>query len=153
MAHSEERLSRLLYVSRNRINAPSCEAFREEIDKILKSAQSRNPALGITGLLTFNQGLFCQVLEGPQEATEELFEIIQMDPRHEDVVVLEVKRIAFRAFKDWAMGYIGDDAYMGQAFGQIDIQTIGMMPDERCRMIFSFMTKLARAHDMNLRAS
>jgi len=55
----------------------------------------------------FDEGYFAQVLEGPQDAVEETFERIQMDPRHRDVQIVEFAPVPERTFDQWAMAYAG----------------------------------------------
>lgn len=109
-------LLRVVYVSRNCIAADAGLAW--EIDRILEEAQTRNAANGVTGALNFNRGVFGQVLEGPSDAVEDTFELIEMDDRHADVTVLSIGAIAERAFGDWAMGFVGRDMTEAAGFGR-----------------------------------
>ena len=99
-------LYHLAYISRNRMSEDD-GALRENIEQILTTARSRNADLGITGALLFSGGYFCQVIEGTLQALEELFESIQMDPRHGDVTVLHYEPIDSRGFYDWSMALAG----------------------------------------------
>src|SRR4051812_6886241 len=93
---------KLVYCSRNRIEGTS-EQIVEEIQKILSSARRNNALVGITGALLFNEGLFAQVLEGPLDSVERIFEQIQRDPRHSDVTVLQSEPAEHRDFPEWSM--------------------------------------------------
>jgi hypothetical protein len=99
---------RISYISKNTITGDT-QQVNQQIESILNSAQKNNPALNITGALLYSGGYFCQVIEGEEDPLEELFETIQMDPRHEDVVVLNYEQIDSRLFGDWAMAYAGTD--------------------------------------------
>ena len=55
----------------------------------------------------FNGTHFAQVLEGRREVLEETFERIQMDPRHQDVVLLSFAEADSRLFPEWKMAHIG----------------------------------------------
>ena len=75
-----------------------------EVARIVATAQRRNPALGITGLLVFGSGIFFQWLEGPREQVQQLMTVLRADPRHDNVVALsENEEIRERLFSDWAM--------------------------------------------------
>ncbi|WP_158295618.1 BLUF domain-containing protein [Crenalkalicoccus roseus] len=100
-------LFRVIYISRNLIPPSATEA---EIGRILEASRRRNAALGVTGALLFSEGAFAQVLEGPLASVEEVFETIQADPRHREVVVLEAGRVPERAFPEWHMAYVGPGA-------------------------------------------
>lgn len=102
------QLYHLAYISRTAIEGRN-EDIRVEIERILHVARARNSKTGVTGALLFSGGYFCQVIEGGQRAIEELFETIQMDPRHSDVTVIEFLPIAARSFSDWSMAFAGVD--------------------------------------------
>lgn len=74
-------LSTLIYRSR----------LRGDIDDvglaaILARAQQRNAELQVSGILLYDGSQFLQVLEGPLESVQTLFNIIGKDPRHDFVV-------------------------------------------------------------------
>jgi len=97
-------LLRLVYASRNLIPAEETEAA---VATILAASRRRNPTLGVTGALLFSADCFAQALEGPAEAVGDLFELIQIDPRHDRVVILESACVTRREFGDWSMAYAG----------------------------------------------
>jgi hypothetical protein len=97
-------LFRVIYISRSLIPPSAVEA---EIGRILEASRRRNAARGVTGALLFSKGAFAQVLEGPLASVEEVFETIQSDPRHREVVVLEAGSVPERAFPEWHMAYVG----------------------------------------------
>ena len=97
-------LLRVVYVSRSLLPEPDAEA---ELERILVRAHRGNAALGITGALLFSEDCFAQALEGPPETVEAVFEAIQCDPRHTEVVVLEAAPVPAREFGAWSMAYAG----------------------------------------------
>jgi len=97
-------LVRLVYVSRNLVPPAEAEAA---VQAILGASRRRNPAMGVTGALLFSEDCFAQSLEGPLPAVEALFEHIQMDARHDQVVLLEAGPISRRDFGDWSMAFAG----------------------------------------------
>ena len=99
-----DQIFSLVYCSRNRIRG-SVDEVIGEIQQILVSARSNNARLLVTGALLFNEGLFAQVLEGPQSAVERIFETIQCDPRHSDVTILQTGLEERRRFPDWSMAF------------------------------------------------
>ncbi|MBU9699601.1 BLUF domain-containing protein [Rhodobacteraceae bacterium HSP-20] len=99
-------LYNLAYISKNTIKGDS-EKVREEIKSILASAHKNNPDMGVTGALLYSGGYFCQVIEGPEDVLEELYETIQMDDRHGEVTVLHFEPIEERGFSEWAMALAG----------------------------------------------
>ncbi len=115
---SRPGLLRVVYFSRNRISRPLGE-MHGDIDQILRTAQRNNAAFGVTGALVFNGAVFGQILEGPRQGVEEIFERIQCDGRHSDITVLDLCPIDARSFEGWAMGYVGHDCPGSQAFAAL----------------------------------
>ena len=79
---------------------------------ILATAQARNAAQGIGGVLCQGQGLYLQVLEGERAAVNRLYLRIAADPRHDDVNLLLFEEIAKPRFSGWSMALVelsGDD--------------------------------------------
>ena len=56
-------------------------------------------------MLLYGDGIFIQVLEGPDENVDKLCEKIAEDPRHSAFEVLYTETIDERAFGDWSMAY------------------------------------------------
>jgi hypothetical protein len=77
----------------------------EELLNILKLSRQNNSSKDVTGLLLYKGGNFMQVLEGPDEAVEALYEKIKADPRHKDVNVLSREQISARQFPAWEMAF------------------------------------------------
>lgn len=113
----------LLYRSRER---PGLLA--SDLNDIIETAQARNGAVGVTGLLLNGHlevipgapGEFVQWLEGPEDDVERLFSYISGDARHTGVDVLargplhdvlsgshvDVRAEAGRLFPSWSMGLV-----------------------------------------------
>ena len=106
MTNTQIELIRIVYFSRNDIAVSDAE-MSCELDRILNISRINNTRDDVTGALTFNNGVFGQVLEGPSEAVENAFERIQMDDRHSDVTLLEIVSIVERGFSKWSMGFVG----------------------------------------------
>ncbi len=87
---------------------------------ILASARRKNEARNISGMLVYHRGSFLQVLEGPEDAVNALFEKIQQDPRHGEINVLFHDKIPAKEFEDWSMGYIDTSGEAATAEGYVD---------------------------------
>ena len=77
----------------------------EELLDILKVSRENNKSLDVTGLLLYKGGNFMQVLEGPDEAVNSLYEKIKTDSRHKDVSIISQEQISARQFPDWEMAF------------------------------------------------
>ena len=113
-----ENLYRLAYFSRNLIPGKPAE-IAAEIESILASARRNNAPLAITGALIFNSGVFAQVLEGARRDIEHIFESIQRDTRHGDVLVLAFEETSHRRFPTWSMAFVGRSAEGRNLFSRI----------------------------------
>jgi hypothetical protein len=72
---------------------------------IARASAVRNQAEGVTGLLLFNSRRFLQVLEGPKDAVERVYDRIAKDGRHGALVKLREASIDTREFGQWGMAY------------------------------------------------
>jgi blue light- and temperature-responsive anti-repressor len=103
------KLYKLVYCSRNRIRGNKAE-ITAELQSILVSARANNTQAGVTGALLYNAGNFAQVLEGPLHSVEHIFEAIQRDPRHSEVIVVQSGPAVEREFPEWSMAFAGNSA-------------------------------------------
>ena len=74
-----------------------------ELGQLIRSSQLRNRALGITGMLVYENGQYLQSLEGPPDAMEEIWSSIRRDPRHCSIEVLKQTLTPGRMFSGWDM--------------------------------------------------
>lgn len=115
-----DSLYSLAYFSTNNIQGSDAEV-QAAIEEILEVSRKNNAARRITGALLYSQGYFAQILEGYLDELEPLFEVIQEDDRHKDVVIIHYHPISQRHFGNWAMHYafdpalIPDEATAGEA--------------------------------------
>jgi len=93
---------RVVYCSHS-VTANPAGGMAALLDQILSVARENNARSGITGALLCNDGLFAQVLEGDLMAVQDIFERIQRDTRHNDVLVLEAGMAGERLFDRWDM--------------------------------------------------
>jgi uncharacterized membrane protein (DUF373 family) len=72
---------------------------------LLKNCRENNAGRGVTGMLLYCNGTFLQVLEGEERVIDELLDIIERDPRHTGMQVIQRKAIKQREYSDWSMGF------------------------------------------------
>jgi len=94
-------LVRLMYASRA---LPSVN--QDELLAIVRKSKANNPAVGVTGVLCFSEGIFLQALEGGRSAVNKLYNRIASDPRHTDVQLLCYEEVGERRFAGWSMGQV-----------------------------------------------
>ena len=117
-----QALSRLVYYSRNRMTGDP-DQLSGAINAILAISRTNNAVAAVTGALMFNAGCFAQVLEGPQQAVEGVFERIQQDERHGDVSLLAFEPVERRAFETWSMGFVGASVADAARYGTLALQS------------------------------
>lgn len=143
-------LYHLAYISKNTISGARNDV-EEQIKQILEVAQRNNPRKEITGALLYSGGYFCQVIEGPGEAVEELFECIQMDHRHGEVTVLHFEPIEDRSFNEWAMAFAGLDEKMRFNIEAIRDSKDELLVAEHGRQMVSVLERLITQHQAILK--
>jgi len=138
-------LYNLAYISKNTIKG-NAEDVKEQIRDILAAAHRNNPAKGVTGALLYSGGYFCQVIEGPEDVLEELFESIQMDGRHGDVTVLHFEPIESRGFSEWAMALAGIEDNMRFDIDGVLASKDEMKMKETGRDLVSVLDQMVKQH-------
>ncbi len=97
---------RLIYRSRSRIPA---EERAPELASLFTGARSNNKKTDITGALLVSDERFVQVLEGDPGRVQTLYRVIQEDPRHEEVELVESGTVDGRVFEHWSMARVGPE--------------------------------------------
>jgi hypothetical protein len=114
------RLKTLTYTSRARLDLGD-----EDLTAIHQSARHLNALDGITGLLLFDGSRFLQIVEGAEDAIDNLVERLRMDPRHSAFEVRDERYVERRSFPDWSMELLRVSA--GYASARDEVATI--LPD------------------------
>ena len=76
-----------------------------ELNELLEKSRSNNLLKGLTGMLLYCDGDFVQTLEGDKETVEELYKIIEKDPRHRYIIKVAQGFQPERKFSNWSMGF------------------------------------------------
>ena len=98
-------LKRIKYISRFAKQLSS-----QEIDELAAAAAEKNAQNDITGALMASGGIFFQVIEGPPEAIDSLWNSLLKDPRHKDLLLLKSEEGEMeRLFPEWRMKKIDLD--------------------------------------------
>lgn len=113
-------LSQLVYVS-NRKSTSN----QQEIDDIVEACKRNNPALGITGVLLYNEDKFIQLVEGDAKTLNALYDKIKADDRHEKCRMISYMPIKEKAFPSWHM------ATKELASNQLNYKTVITVEDRK----------------------
>lgn len=95
-----EQLTSTIYVS-----SAAIPLDEDKMLQMLRVARRNNEKTGVTGMLLYRDGNFMQVLEGPEEAINQLIVTIREDPRHNGFLTLWAKPITERRFAEWSMAF------------------------------------------------
>lgn len=98
------QLIQLIYISASTVSFST-----EDLTTLLKKARSNNSKVDVSGMLIYHEGSFFQVLEGTEEEVFRIYNIIEDDPRHDDVRLLLKSVVEERSFENWSMGFVKPD--------------------------------------------
>lgn len=99
-------MKRVTYVS-----SATIRISEAELNQISKISARNNAKVGVTGVLLLCGEFFFQILEGEQEAVDQVMERIRIDPRHRDIQILKVENFdGPRQFGEWSMRTVSLDA-------------------------------------------
>ena len=110
-------------------SAATIEFGQEHLERLLDGARKNNTKLGVSGVLLYQDGTFFQVLEGAPETVNQLYETIERDTRHNNVLVLASSEIEERNFSDWSMGFIRDSKQISELPGFVGFLSQGGFVD------------------------
>ena len=100
------KMFELIYVS-----TAANRMTKDNLQSILMESMRHNSDHNITGILLYDQGSFCQVLEGEKKDVLSIFKKIKKDKRHMNVITVSEKDIQYREFSAWSMRFINLDFY------------------------------------------
>lgn len=140
----------LAYFSRNVIEGGNGDVFGEIAD-ILTASRRNNRRKRITGALLYSDNCFAQVLEGPLNGIESIFEDIECDLRHTDITILYYKPLEVRSFIDWSMAFAPLSATAGfDISGIIDRPSIIVREKVGQKLIVTLLQLISK-HDADLK--
>lgn len=114
---SEVNLATLCYAS---TATERCSAI--EIGLIVEAAKRNNARSNITGVLFFGNNYFLQILEGPRNHLNILYNKIIKDERHTNMQVLELREIGSRCFPEWTIKYIRSPAVAAKIYREAGLK-------------------------------
>lgn len=79
------------------------------VDDIVLPSGIKNRRLDITGCLWFSNERFLQILEGPREAVEQVYDAIKADDRHYAIATVSTTPVTHRSFSRWGMRALRGD--------------------------------------------
>lgn len=95
----------LIYVSRFNKETTNQKALTD----IYHSSQRNNQRTGVTGVLLFGRGCFCQYIEGEESQIKKLYATICEDDRHRAIKLVDTGYKSARLFGEWHMHFLAFD--------------------------------------------
>ncbi|MGA9581905.1 MAG: BLUF domain-containing protein [Allosphingosinicella sp.] len=108
------RLKTLTYTSRARLDLGD-----SDLSAIQQTARHLNALDGITGLLLFDGSRFLQIVEGAEDAVDNLVERLRGDSRHSAFELRDERYVDRRSFPDWSMELVRVSAGYGNAKDEV----------------------------------
>jgi hypothetical protein len=130
------RLKTLTYTSRARLDMSD-----DELNDIQRSARSLNAIDGITGLLLFDGVRFLQLIEGSEDAVDNLAERLRRDRRHSDFEVRDERFSDARSFPDWSMNLVR----VGSGFTGVQVALAPLLPDDTTPAVRELLYRMTDA--------
>ena len=93
----KEKIKHVIYTSRPTF------FDKDVLDSILHTSRANNIKWDVTGSLIFHSDLYLQLLEGPTDAINELYQKIMTDSRHAEITKLRDDKTDRRLFASWTM--------------------------------------------------
>ena len=91
-------LYRLIYVSQAIAGLDYAD-----LKGIMDKSEANNSQVGVTGMLSFGDSMFLQVLEGSRRVVSQTYNRILLDKRHTNAELIEFSEIEYRDFAAWSM--------------------------------------------------
>ncbi len=117
------------------------------LSTIFSVARKKNAKHNITGILSYRNGYYIQVLEGDSLVVDRLYSNILSDPRHHQVTTLFESPISHRFFPNWDMKLIEsvnkDSRFLN--FIKTNSQPISRLGSHK-RHLLEIFCELNRAH-------
>ena len=113
------------------------------LDGILMAARRNNRANGITGALICRQDMYIQLVEGPDDAIDALYQRISVDDRHTEVKLEMSAEVEERMFPEWDML---DDTNPSMTFSKDEVEdgAIERASPQALREVFRRIAERAR---------
>ncbi|HEX8414964.1 MAG TPA: BLUF domain-containing protein, partial [Sphingomicrobium sp.] len=100
-----------------------------DLAAIHSRARDLNALDGISGLLVFNGNRFLQIVEGSEQAVDDLVERLRRDRRHTGVEIRDERKIEKRAFPNWSMELVRVSTDLSEAKDKLTRELPDTVPE------------------------
>jgi hypothetical protein len=81
-----------------------------ELLDLLQTVRIKNAKYNVTGMLLYSEGTFIQALEGEKEDLYKIYNTIQLDSRHRNIILMITGMVEERIFPKWSMAFASVNA-------------------------------------------
>lgn len=134
------RLKTLTYTSRSRLDLSD-----SELAAIHQSARHLNALDGISGMLLFDGARFLQIVEGSEDAVDNLVGRLRMDSRHSSFEIRDERFVERRSFADWSMELVRVSAGYRHATEEVEMLLPDSVTDAVRELVLRMTGQLAEA--------
>ena len=114
-----------------------------DLDEIARERRARHAAAGVTGALVYHGGSVMEVLEGPPESVEAVFERARADPWHSGMMVLYRGSVESPTYHDWTLGVVRPEGVPAAEVRSLDAVT-APGPSRAHRLLHGFRAVVRR---------
>jgi hypothetical protein len=129
-------LKTLTYTSLARLDLTS-----QDLADIHQAVRHLNALDGITGLLVFDGARFLQIIEGGEEAIDNLVARLRRDVRHSALEIRDERAVDTRSFPGWSMELVRVTAGFIEA--RTELETV--LPDRVAAPVRDLVLRMADA--------
>jgi hypothetical protein len=126
-------LKTVTYTSRAQL-----DLLDEDLSEIHDKARHFNALNGITGILIYDGVRFLQIVEGPEEAIDELTDRLRLDRRHSAFEVRDERLVVQRSFPAWSMELVRVSEHSGKAV----LEVASMLPADTTTAIYELAVRM-----------
>jgi hypothetical protein len=133
------KLKTLAYTSLARLDLTDAD-----LTDIHQTARHLNALDGVSGLLLFDGARFLQIVEGTEEAVDNLVARLRADPRHSAFEIRDQRFVAARSFPEWSMELVRVSAGYLRARDELEPLLPASVAPEVRELVLAMSGELAR---------
>ncbi|WP_378187000.1 BLUF domain-containing protein [Aquimarina sp. W85] len=89
---------------------------KSDFTSLLKTSITNNEKLGVSGCLVYHKNYFFQLLEGTRTAIDKIYQKIENDPRHTNVILLYQGFKSGRTFEKWSLAFVKTPSFYNRLY-------------------------------------
>lgn len=121
-----------------------------ELLDILTVSRRNNYVKNVTGMLLYAGGTFMQVLEGEEAVVKEVYQKVEQDTRHKNLIQLITGTTDHRNFPDWNMAFASVNSnILVELESYMNPREKGFLDDSGSNTVFNMLKTFAESNHLN----